>query len=109
MVKREISFAQCLWNRLSRLRSPERFLLHFRWILPRCPPMQTPARWLAALLCASALTAAAAAPKPPGDDLEHIREELGVNEFTAPSINLILQELNALKPIPFEKVWRDLP
>ena len=49
------------------------------------------------------------AQKPPPDELAHIREELGVNSFTAPSIQLIFQELNALKPIPFEKVWRDLP
>jgi hypothetical protein len=42
-------------------------------------------------------------------DIEHIREELGVNEFTAPSIELVFQELTYLKPIPFDKVWRDLP
>jgi hypothetical protein len=38
-----------------------------------------------------------------------MREELGVNEFTAPSIELLLEELNALKPIPFDKAWRGLP
>ncbi|MES2570392.1 MAG: chorismate mutase, partial [Verrucomicrobiota bacterium] len=42
-------------------------------------------------------------------DLEHIREELGVNEFTAPSIDLIFDQLESLKPIPFDKAWRDLP
>lgn len=42
-------------------------------------------------------------------DIEHIREELGVNEFTAPSIELVFQELTYLKPIPFDKVWRDIP
>lgn len=41
--------------------------------------------------------------------LEHMREELGVNGFTAPSIELVLTELRDLQPIPFEKVWRDLP
>ncbi len=41
--------------------------------------------------------------------IEHMREELGVNEFTAPSIELLFTELNDLKPIPFDKVWRDLP
>jgi len=43
------------------------------------------------------------------EDIEHIRQELGVNEFTAPSIDLVFTELAELKPIPFDKVWRDLP
>lgn len=43
------------------------------------------------------------------EDMEHIREELGVNEFTAPSIDLVFTELAELRPIPFDKVWRDLP
>ncbi len=59
------------------------------------------------------LTPAVFAEKPakgtPQADIEHIREELGVNEFTAPSIELVFQELSYLKPIPFEKVWRELP
>jgi hypothetical protein len=42
-------------------------------------------------------------------DLQHMREELGVNEFTAPSIGLLFDQLEALKPIPFDKAWRDLP
>ena len=63
----------------------------------------------ALLVCGCVLAGAASGEKPAQADLDHIREELGVNSFTAPSIQLILQELNALKPIPFEKVWRDLP
>jgi hypothetical protein len=55
------------------------------------------------------LSASASAEKLSDDDLAHIREELGVNSYTAPSIQLLFKELNALKPIPFEKVWRDLP
>lgn len=59
------------------------------------------------------LTPVALSQKPakgtPQADIEHIREELGVNEFTAPSIELVFQELSYLKPIPFDKVWRDLP
>ena len=56
-------------------------------------------------------TAALAQKKAPAqsEDIEHIRQELGVNEFTAPSIDLIFTELADLKPIPFDKVWRDLP
>ena len=34
------------------------------------------------------------------------REELGVNEFTAPSIEKIFESLDALKPIPFDVVAR---
>jgi hypothetical protein len=67
------------------------------------------ARRASVLAFSLAVSAAALAEKAPKDDMEHIREELGVNEFTAPSIQLIIQELNALRPIPFEKVWRDLP
>jgi hypothetical protein len=70
--------------------------------------MQLSLRW--SIVVASLLLAhAGAAPKPTGDEIEHMREELGVNNFTAPSIEIILQELDSLKPIPFEKVWRDLP
>ncbi len=53
-----------------------------------------------------ALTAAAA---PVQEDIQHVREELGVNDFTAPSIELVFEELTALRPIPFDKVWRDMP
>lgn len=63
----------------------------------------------AALLLVLTGTAVAANPKLSPADIAQIREELGVNSYTAPSIQLILDELNALKPIPFEKVWRDLP
>lgn len=55
------------------------------------------------------VSAAARAEKLSPDDLADIREELGVNAYTAPSIQLVFKELNALKPIPFDKVWRDLP
>jgi hypothetical protein len=34
------------------------------------------------------------------------REELGVNEFTAPSIDKVFATLDALKPIPFDAVTR---
>jgi hypothetical protein len=69
-------------------------------------------RCLAVALSLSLLPAAFAqkpAKSQPQADIEHIREELGVNEFTAPSIELVFQELSYLRPIPFDKVWRDLP
>jgi hypothetical protein len=37
------------------------------------------------------------------------REELGVNPYTAPSIATIFDQLDELKPIPFDKLWRPLP
>jgi hypothetical protein len=40
-------------------------------------------------------------------DMEQIREELGVNQFTAPSIEHILAELMDLRPIPIERLWKD--
>ena len=42
---------------------------------------------------------------PPGE-LEHYREELGVNGFTAPSIDRVLRQLNQLQPLPVDKIWR---
>jgi hypothetical protein len=39
----------------------------------------------------------------------HRREELGVNTFTAPSIERVFQQLDKLKPLPFNQLWRDLP
>jgi len=41
-------------------------------------------------------------------DMDQVREELGVNQFTAPSIEHILAELMDLRPIPIEKLWKDL-
>jgi len=35
------------------------------------------------------------------------REELGVNPYTAPSIARILQQLDELKPMPFEQLQRE--
>jgi hypothetical protein len=72
--------------------------------------MQIPVRWMLFIATSLLLTTySPAAPKPSEDDIEHIREELGVNGFTAPSIELVLHELDTLKPFPFDKVWRDLP
>jgi len=77
-------------------------------------------RHVAGLVSLSALVFTAAAEEPrrsetpatqatAAADLAHIREELGVNQFTAPSIASLSAELEALAPFPFEKVWRDLP
>lgn len=75
--------------------------------------MQIPARWCAIAIFALLPVAAFAQKKEKApresEDMEHIREELGVNEFTAPSIDLVFDELGTLGAIPFDKVWRDLP
>ena len=37
------------------------------------------------------------------------REELGVNPYTAPSIARIFQQLDDLRPLPFEQLQREFP
>jgi hypothetical protein len=77
----------------------------------------TPRRLLtsaAAVLCASSLVSAAdegkkvdrAAAK---EAAEHMKEELGVNEFTTPSIATVLAALKELKPLTLDKAARELP
>ena len=40
---------------------------------------------------------------------EHEREELGVNPYTAPAVAEIFQQLDDLRPLPFEQLKRDFP
>jgi hypothetical protein len=40
---------------------------------------------------------------------EHEAEELGVNPYTAPSVADIFQQLDDLKPLPFDQLKRDFP
>jgi hypothetical protein len=49
------------------------------------------------------------AQEEPLTDEPHQREELGVNAYTAPSIARIFQQLDELKPRPYEQLRRDLP
>jgi hypothetical protein len=53
-------------------------------------------------------TAAAQNPAAPAIP-DHVREELGINEFTTPSIAVLLKALETLRPVPFEEVERTLP
>ena len=39
----------------------------------------------------------------------HIKEELGVNQFTTPSIETLLAALRELRPVPYDAVARELP
>jgi hypothetical protein len=61
------------------------------------------------LLLFAALAGRGFSAEKPDDDIAHIREELGVNAITAPSIAIIFDELRALRPLPLDKLWRDLP
>ena len=56
-----------------------------------------------------ATTATAANQEEPNEDKEHEREELGVNPYTAPSIERIFAQLDQLRPLPFDQLKRDLP
>jgi len=40
---------------------------------------------------------------------EHVREEFGVNQFTAPSIRKIFEDLRTLRPLPYEELQRAIP
>ncbi|MEY2601540.1 MAG: hypothetical protein QOJ36_859 [Verrucomicrobiota bacterium] len=60
-----------------------------------------------ALVLASA--AIGANQEEPNEDKEHEREELGVNPYTAPSIEKIFAQLDQLRPLPFDQLKRELP
>lgn len=69
------------------------------------------ALWAMTGCLVAAFPSMAAAP-PAGSETDaedHMREELGVNPFTTPSIQMVLTDLDRLKPIPFEFVRRDIP
>jgi hypothetical protein len=55
------------------------------------------------------LATSLAAQDEPANDQTHEREELGVNAYTSPSIARIFQQLDDLKPLPFEQLRRPLP
>lgn len=65
------------------------------------------------LLASSPLPAQEDAGRPeiPADLLEdpHVREELAINEFTAPSIAKIFESLEALAPLPLTQFQREIP
>ncbi|GAA5481660.1 hypothetical protein [Haloferula sargassicola] len=52
-----------------------------------------------------------AAPSIPADLLDdpHVREELAINEFTAPSISRIFDSLESLTPLPINEHTREIP
>jgi hypothetical protein len=46
---------------------------------------------------------------PTENPADHEREELGVNPYTAPSVAEIFQQLDDLKPLPYEQLKREFP
>lgn len=77
--------------------------------------MQRTARFLTTLFLATSLGLAqeggAAKPQIPEDliDNEHVREELGVNEFTAPSIAKVFETLEKVSPLPASEIRKEMP
>jgi hypothetical protein len=61
------------------------------------------------LLLASPGRQAILAEEKPETAAEYEREELGVNPYTAPSVADIFQQLDDLKPLPFEQLKREFP
>jgi len=69
--------------------------------------MASLARWCALILLACLPGTLLA--EPGQREIDRARQELGIGDFKAPSIEDVFDELSALQPIPFEKVWRPLP
>jgi len=49
------------------------------------------------------------AEEKPAGAADYEREELGINPYTAPSVADIFQQLDDLKPLPFEQLKREFP
>src|SRR5688500_16188406 len=49
------------------------------------------------------------AQEPLENPADHELEELGINPYTAPNLADIFQQLDDLKPLPFEELKRDFP
>lgn len=61
------------------------------------------------LIGTTLLAFATTAQEKPESATEYQREELGINPYTAPSVADIFQQLDDLKPLPFEQLKRDFP
>ncbi len=64
---------------------------------------------LYALVVMAALACPLSGAEPPPTGEDHEFEELGVNRYTTPSIARIFNQLDQLKPIPFDQLNRDFP
>jgi hypothetical protein len=68
-----------------------------------------PTTIICTLLLAVSSQAPILAQEKPATAADYEREELGVNPFTAPSVADIFQQLDDLKPLPFEQLKREFP
>lgn len=80
--------------------------------LPRLIPLALGTSSLVPLVAATLFAASPALilaqeTTPPPDD--HQREELGINPYTAPEVDEVFQQLDDVKPLPFDKLKRDFP
>jgi hypothetical protein len=73
---------------------------------PKRAKIRTMSILMATLLAPMAI---AANQEEPNEDKEHEREELGVNSYTAPSIERILAQLDQLRPLPVDQLKREHP
>ncbi|MEP6698401.1 MAG: hypothetical protein ABJB09_01600 [Verrucomicrobiota bacterium] len=69
----------------------------------------TAVRFLVITLLLSLFSGAALRAQDKVSAKGHEREELGVNPFTAPSVEEIFQQLDDLKPLPFDLLKREFP
>lgn len=72
-----------------------------------CPGLRLPLIWV--LFAAGPGPASLFAQEQTPSAAEYQREELGVNPYTAPSVADIFQQLDDLKPLPFEQLKREFP
>lgn len=65
------------------------------------------------IMCVALATFVGASPvkaqEPVENPEEHELEELGINPYTAPNLADIFQQLDDLKPLPFEELKREFP
>jgi hypothetical protein len=82
----------------------------WRDCLGKTAPKRSKIRSLSILIALALASAAIGAnQEEPNEDNEHEREELGVNPYTAPSIDRIFAQLDQLRPLPFEQLKRENP
>jgi hypothetical protein len=82
----------------------------WRTCLGKIEPKRAKIRTMSILIAAVLIsTATAANQEETNEDKQHEREELGVNPYTAPSIERIFAQLDQLRPLPFEQLKRELP
>jgi len=63
----------------------------------------------ATIICTVFFAVSGRAQEKPATAEDYEREELGVNPYTAPSVADIFQQLDDLKPLPFEQLKREFP